>query len=95
MINEEHPTKDTYRLEAIERLKTMIDKQGGLWEGDMCPECDSPFVRILLYMEYMPLSKEMQGKYLYILKCSGCGLAVRDIWETKEVWEITAVTEPK
>lgn len=86
-----HRTKDSYREESIARLVAMIDKNGGLWEGDMCPECESVFIRHILYLEYNPMSKEAVGLGLYILKCTGCGISVRDIWETKEVWELTAI----
>ena len=88
---EAYLTKDSYRVESVGRLKAMIDKNGGLYEGDICPECDSPFERILLYMDYTPT--ELKG--IYIIKCSGCGLTVRDIWETKEVWELTAEAIPE
>ena len=87
MINEEHPTRDTYRFESMKRLKDFIDMNGGLYEGDMCPECDNPFERVLLYMEYT--EEALTG--VYIMRCSGCGASVKDIWEPRDVftWELT------
>lgn len=84
---EAHITKDTHRKESTERLHAFIEQNGGLYEGDMCPECDSVFVRVIDYLEYT--QKRMKGTYH--LKCTGCGFRVKDIWTTQEVfvWELT------
>ena len=88
-FNIAHPTKDTYEEQNIIRLKAMIDKNGKLSEGDTCPTCGESFVRELLYIVYDPASKVIAGTDLYLLICTGCHIKVKDIWETKEVWEIT------
>ena len=84
---DEHRTKDTHRLESTERLHAFIEQNGGLFEGDMCPECDNPFVRVIDMLEYT--KQGMTGTYH--LKCTGCQFRVKDIWTTQEVfvWELT------
>ena len=81
---------DRYHENAIQLLKAFIDKNNGLKEGDKCPICEMPFKRELLYLDYTPASKDLKGMGFYILECTGCHIRVRDIWGTKEIWEVVA-----
>lgn len=83
--------KREYLEDQIARIKAIIDKEGSLPIGTRCPICDTgTFERVLDHVVYDPVNKELSGLGVYFLICTACYFKVKDIWETKEEWELTA-----
>lgn len=91
----ENEQTEKYSEYLIQLITAQIIKDGGITKGVLCPNCqEGTFDRCLEYIEFNPLESKVAGA-IYMMVCNMCGIKVKDIWETKEVWELTTEAIPK